>query len=232
LILGIIPERPGFAGAYPKHERTNLKEPGVMTITKSNPSIAAAAKTLARIEQLVDSTGGRETPQTAAEIGKMMVELATDPAFNPEDGEYATEARTPRWHFAYNPKTGRSLSTYTLGPIKDSPADSVHYHGNWEVVTMVKGNWIDAFYKPITDDPYNPGIKQVEFDNNPAIKVGEFLAHPPGVPHGFRKGDSRDVDGINLVYHGQNFPGQHRMDLDPKTGQATAAAPIPGSLKH
>jgi hypothetical protein len=105
-----------------------------------------------------------------------------------------------------------------------SRSGQIHYHGGWEVITVIDGNWIDSFYEPITQEPSSVGPKIPKYVRDEEINSGEFMAIDPYTPQDFQIGDKRDVSGILVTYIGAPRQGR-RMNLDPKTGEATVAKP-------
>jgi hypothetical protein len=184
-----------------------------------------AQGTLDHIEGIISAEG--DNAQTQKKIGALLVDLVKNPAFRHDVGE-PDQRGTNMWTLATH-RNGELLSLILAW--ENRPIDftanrpgQIHYHGGWEVLTVIDGNWIDSFYEPITDEPFSVGVKTLKYARDEEIKSGEFMVIDPYTPHGFQVGDKRDVRGILITYIGALRQGR-RMNLDPKTGEATVARP-------
>jgi hypothetical protein len=189
-------------------------------------TVSPAQHTLDRIEEIIAREG--DIAQTQQKIGALLVDLVRNPEFRHDVDAPLNHRGTKMWTLAKH-EDGELFSLIRAWQnhpydFSDMP-DSVHYHGGWEVLTMVDGNWIDSFYETITDEPFSVGVKSVKFARNEEIKPGEFMVIDPYTPHGYRTGDKRDVRGIMITYIGALRQGR-RMNLDPVTGEATVAMPV------
>jgi len=185
----------------------------------------AVQHTLDRIEEIISVRGDNE--QTAQEIGYLLIALTKDPEFRHDSvpPTFVLGTTSRKWEIASH-KNGSRIWCFEIGGTAEVTGDHVHYHGGWEVVTMVTGKWTDRLFETPTDEPFSPGIKQVKFDRVIEVTPGHFMTQAPGVPHGFLAGEKRDAHGILLAYVGANRFGV-QMNLDPGTGKASVARPIP-----
>ena len=184
-----------------------------------------AQSTLDQIEELISREG--DTAPTQQKVGELLVAMVNNPIFTHEIGECRDVRGTPSWTLATHRSDGlvSLIKAWDNQPLDHPGPDLVHYHGGWEVITMVDGNWIDSFYEPIMDEPFSPGVKKLKHVGVQEIKAGEVMIIDPYTPHGIHTNEKRDISGIMITYIGELRQGR-RMDVDTKTNRAVVARPI------
>jgi hypothetical protein len=180
---------------------------------------------LDQIEALISREG--DTAPTQQKVGELLVAMVNNPEFTHEIGECTDVRGTPSWTLATHRSDGlvSVIKAWDNQPLDYRGPDQVHYHGGWEVLTMVDGNWIDNFYEPITDEPFTPGVKKLKHVGEQEIKPGEVMIIDPYTPHGIHTGERRDINGVMITYIGELRHGR-RMDVDTNTKRAVVARPI------